>query len=68
MAIKCCRYCVPPKRHATCHATCEQYIKEKQEDREERAIDHEIAKLTKPYVLKKFDFDKITYLDQRKRK
>lgn len=29
MAIKCCYGCVPPKRNATCHGTCPDYIREK---------------------------------------
>ena len=29
--IRCCRDCVPPKRHPGCHATCEKYAKEKAE-------------------------------------
>ena len=29
MAIKCCQYCVAPKRHPGCHGHCDEYIKEK---------------------------------------
>lgn len=29
MSIECCHHCVPPKRHAECHATCPDYIIEK---------------------------------------
>lgn len=36
MAIKCCRDCVPPKRHAGCHATCPEYILENKKHAEER--------------------------------
>ena len=28
MAIRCCNGCVAPKRHAGCHATCPEYLKE----------------------------------------
>lgn len=29
MAIKCCRYCVAPKRHPGCHGSCSEYLTEK---------------------------------------
>ena len=29
MEITCCRYCKPPKRTPTCHATCPEYIEQK---------------------------------------
>lgn len=35
--IKCCRYCVPPKRHAGCHGSCEDYAIEKAEHEEKKA-------------------------------
>lgn len=28
-AITCCRNCKPPKRHDSCHATCEEYQQQK---------------------------------------
>ena len=27
--IRCCRYCVPPKRHTACWDHCPEYLKEK---------------------------------------
>ena len=32
-----CKGCVPPTRHATCHSTCEKYIKEKEAYDKEQA-------------------------------
>ena len=32
MAIFSCKGCVPPKRHVGCHATCEDYIRESEEN------------------------------------
>ena len=29
--IKCCQYCVAPKRHPGCHGSCPEYLKEKAE-------------------------------------
>lgn len=29
--ISCCYKCEPPKRHPGCHATCEEYIRQKEE-------------------------------------
>lgn len=34
--IQACRYCVPPKRTETCHATCEEYIEAKKKYDEEQ--------------------------------
>lgn len=34
--IKCCRDCVPPKRHSRCWSTCPEYIKEKAQEDERR--------------------------------
>ena len=31
MAIKCCRYCVAPKRQPGCHSCCGEYLAEKSE-------------------------------------
>lgn len=38
MAIKCCRHCVPPKRHSKCHSTCPDYKVEKEEHEEKQKI------------------------------
>lgn len=37
MGIKCCHYCVPPKRHTACWDTCPDYIREKAEEAEKQA-------------------------------
>ena len=36
MSITCCNGCVPPKRTATCHATCPEYAKQKAKHEAER--------------------------------
>lgn len=41
MSIKCCNGCVPPKRNPYCHATCEDYIREKEIHEAELAADYE---------------------------
>jgi hypothetical protein len=30
--IKCCQFCVPPKRHTACWDTCPEYAEEKAKD------------------------------------
>lgn len=37
--IKCCRYCVAPKRYPGCHGTCPEYLKERAEYDRLKAID-----------------------------
>ena len=36
--IKCCQYCVPPKRHTACWGHCPEYLKEKAEYEERKAL------------------------------
>lgn len=36
--VQSCRFCGPPRRHVGCHATCEDYIKAKQEYEEQREV------------------------------
>lgn len=46
MGIKCCKNCVPPKRHPGCWGTCPEYIKEKEQwdkYREEDRIQREVC-------------------------
>ena len=31
MSFKCCKGCVPPKRHIGCHGKCEEYLEEKRD-------------------------------------
>lgn len=37
--IKCCHYCVAPKRHPGCHGTCPEYLEEKAEHTRRKAIE-----------------------------
>lgn len=30
--IRCCKNCVPPKRHTCCHDHCKEYIAEKEQN------------------------------------
>ena len=43
--IKCCKFCVPPKRHLACHDTCEEYLEEKSKYEEEKAVKREYMNL-----------------------
>lgn len=36
MSVKCCKGCVPPKRHTACWDTCPDYIAEKKEHEEKK--------------------------------
>ena len=36
--IKCCKNCIPPKRHLACHDTCEEYLGEKAKYEHEKAV------------------------------
>lgn len=40
--IKCCRYCVAPKRHPGCHGTCPEYIEQRAEYDKIKAV-HDAA-------------------------
>ena len=37
--IKCCKGCVPPKRHTACHDHCPDYAAEKAEDLRKKQIE-----------------------------
>ena len=67
MAIKCCKDCIPPKRHIGCHDICEEYKKEKAEyeikKQKERA---ERRKLGSP--MSKHEFDMLISTTRPKRK
>ncbi len=39
--INCCHGCVAPKRHPGCHSTCPEYLKQRAEYDERKAIDDE---------------------------
>ena len=54
--IRCCKDCVPPKRHIGCHSTCKEYKHEKTENNKKRKKEFEgRAKLGRP--MGKHDFD-----------
>ncbi len=57
IGIHCCKGCVPPKRHSGCHATCEEYLKEKAQFEEDK---RKMKENTTPNMTT-FDFDKICY-------
>ena len=42
--IKCCHYCVAPKRHPGCHGNCSDYAAEKAEHEKLKAADAEKRK------------------------
>lgn len=44
--IKCCHYCVAPKRHPGCHGNCPDYAAEKAEHEKLKAADAEKRKTT----------------------
>ena len=46
--IKCCQYCVPPKRHFNCWSSCPDYIAEKEKDAKDKA-EWEKAHLAETY-------------------
>ena len=43
--IQCCRNCVAPKRHPGCHGTCPDYLKERANYDELKAIEAKKAKV-----------------------
>lgn len=45
--FECCHYCVAPKRHAGCHSTCPEYIKQRKQWDELKAAE-ELAKRATP--------------------
>lgn len=47
MGINCCRKCAPPKRQLGCHATCEEYKKEKEKYEEDKKKLNEIKRAKK---------------------
>lgn len=66
MAIKCCKGCVPPKRHSGCHAKCEQYLKEK-EQWEKDKISIKANRERTPNITP-YDFEEIAYVDCKRHK
>lgn len=55
MKIKCCKNCIPPKRHKDCHSTCKDYKEEKQQLEEE----NELIRANKNCVYADYEHDKI---------
>lgn len=64
MSIRCCRNCVPPKRHLGCHDRCKEYLEEKAEDERIK----EKTKFERKLTATKFDFNKIGYANRRPKK
>ena len=64
MGIKCCKDCVPPKRHVGCHAKCEQYLKEKAEHEKMKEWEHK-SKYPMPTT---YDYEEIRYVNCKRHK
>lgn len=54
MSIKCCNGCVPPKRNPYCHATCEDYIREKAEHEAKMEEDRKIRTVRSGLIQEQF--------------
>lgn len=55
--IRCCKGCVPPKRHIGCHSTCPEYSEEREEfDKTKEQI--RIGRLETPKITT-YDYDEI---------
>lgn len=52
MKSNCCKDCVAPKRHSTCHSTCKEYQEERKRNAERKAWEKE-----QQYRINNFDFD-----------
>lgn len=66
MAIKCCKDCVPPKRHSGCHSKCEQYLKEKEQWEKDKISMK--ANLAKTPNVTPYDFEEIAYVGCKRHK
>lgn len=64
IGIHCCKNCVPPKRHDSCHATCEEYLKEKAqfEEDKKKVKENESPKITA------YDLNELAYADYKRHK
>lgn len=65
---RCCRYCTPPERHPGCHATCEEYLREKKKydyDKREMSDKKKIAYDMDSYEIGRFD--RITKKNKKRR-
>lgn len=63
--IRCCKDCIPPKRHIGCHADCKEYIKEKAQLEEDKKKEKENNKTVS---ISSYDFNKIAYGNKRKKR
>lgn len=61
MIIKCCKDCIPPKRHLGCHSNCPEYLKEKQLLEIERIKKRKL----KEYILYPGDLQNLTNLNKK---
>lgn len=66
MRIRCCYECVPPKRHPGCHATCEEYLKQKAEH--DAYKDRENAERRRQDDVTKYDVEKSEWIRKHRRR
>ena len=66
LSIHCCKYCVAPKRHQGCHATCKEYNEEKvQLNKDKNKLRNDIKNVPNFSI---YDFDEIAYTKHCKSK
>ena len=64
--IRCCRYCTPPERHLGCHATCEEYLREKKKyDHDKREISN---KKKIAHDMNTYEIDRFNKIQNKKRR
>lgn len=64
MGIRCCKDCVPPKRHVGCHSECKEYKDEKERFEAEKRW----LKENKTPRITQYDFDEIMYVNSKRHK
>lgn len=66
IGIHCCKDCVPPKRHPSCHATCKEYIDEKaQFEEDKKKVKADMARIPS---ITTYDFDEIDFIRCKRHK
>lgn len=66
LTIHCCKDCIAPKRHQGCHATCQEYIKEKAQLEKDK--DKFKADMKKVPSFSAYDFDEIAFSGSKRYK